>query len=240
MEGFNAINLILLNGVEDTADYTSHQAAGNATVDLIWTLEKNLNRARKCTVWKENPSIESDHSLVSVDLQMDSSYGEEELVSQDILESKEAKVKKIAWNNKRGDPQAWDDLTHQLATKLENWNNIFEEYEGSDIQLLWSDWWEKVSEAAGECLGEKIESQRKTAKQTDDSILKVLLLERNTARRKRNDRTGEARVKAHAEYTRARRAVKAFLKNQQRKQASDINEKLRQLSRKDTRRYWLT
>ena len=222
----------------DTANYTSYQAAGNATVDLVWTLEKNLNRTSPFLVWKDNPDIESDHSLVSVDLLMESRYGDEELGSQDILESKEAKVKKIAWNNKRGDPQAWDDLTHQLATKLENWNNIFEEYEGSDIQLLWSDWWEKVSEAAGECLGEKIESQRKTAKQTDDSILKVLLLERNTARRKRNDRTGEARVKAHAEYTRARRAVKALLKDQQIRQFSDINENLRQLNRKDTRKYW--
>ena len=58
MESLNAANLLLLNGMDSIAKFTSHQMAGSATIDFVWTLQADLNIVRNLTVWNDHPSIE--------------------------------------------------------------------------------------------------------------------------------------------------------------------------------------
>ena len=157
------------------------------------------------------------------------------------LEWKSKKVEErtiISWKKKKGDLDVWSTFSERIALKMTDWIKKFEGKSGSEVQEMYSDWWKELSEAADECLGRQIDYRKKSKRQVEDAILRVLLQERNAARRRRNKETGANRARAHVEYTKARKAIKVFLKKQQIKKVHGINEELQQLSSKNPSKYW--
>ena len=104
--------------MKNIAQHTSHQAAGSATIDLVWTLEKDVEKINNLMVWDDYPTIESDHSLVSIDIFMDSSEDQKETAPEKDSSAKGYQVR-IVWQKKRTNPQAWKDLSQQLTIKVE-------------------------------------------------------------------------------------------------------------------------
>jgi len=65
----NALNMVILNGISGTAEFTCHQPRGSSVIDLACVDARILVCSSQFTVWDDEWSVDlSDHSLVSFDL----------------------------------------------------------------------------------------------------------------------------------------------------------------------------
>jgi hypothetical protein len=91
MRTFNALDLVVLNGVGETAEFTSVQRNGSAVVDLIVVSSCLLAKCSKVKVWEEDCTVIGDHRLVTMDIQ--STMKEKQAKRSATLEG---------WNRKSG------------------------------------------------------------------------------------------------------------------------------------------
>src|SRR6185437_12614253 len=99
LEVLNAVNMMVLNGVRSKAKFTSFQSAGSATIDLIWTREKDLHKVRNLTEFEDQISVDSDHHLVLVDLVKQ--FQPEVMANETKVQKSEGRLTKIQWKGQK-------------------------------------------------------------------------------------------------------------------------------------------
>ena len=58
METLNVLNMVVLNGVRDKAEFTCNQANGNSVIDLVCVDLRALNLAHNLCVWDDDWSVD--------------------------------------------------------------------------------------------------------------------------------------------------------------------------------------
>lgn len=193
------------------------------------------------SIWDDHHIIESDHSLISIQIEIGNIKEHQQATIAEIPTNPNLNQQgRLEWKNNSTDIQVWNTLSQQLTVNMEEWNKLYQRLDrpNINIQVMWDEWWEIVRQTADNLLGRRIKTRKKTIRQINDSILRVLIQERNMLKKKRNEETGMERARAHAESIQARKAVKVFLKEQRRKQLDDFHKKLQQLNAKDMSKYW--
>ena len=70
----NALNLIVINGVTQPAEFTCTQYSGSSVIDLVIAEHDILSCVGDFQVWEDDWSVDlSDHRLVSFELDLNSS-----------------------------------------------------------------------------------------------------------------------------------------------------------------------
>jgi len=133
LECMNAVGMVLVNGLQDKAEWTSYQYGGNAVIDLIWVEADRIGNFRNCKVWNEDAFVIGDHRMISID-------GIWEVSAEKSSRGVEKEESVTGWNiNDKGNKDYW--------TKLVESGNI-----------LMSEWMNKVIRSDSE---EKIDSRQK-------------------------------------------------------------------------------
>ena len=65
----NAVDMVLMNGVNNLAQYTSYQSTGNSVIDLFWVEYRSVKRVSEVIVWNHEMEILGDHRIVTMDYQ---------------------------------------------------------------------------------------------------------------------------------------------------------------------------
>ena len=68
MQTFDALNLVVLNGVREQAESTCNQREANSVIDLVCVDFRLLSKTHHLMVWDDEWSVDlSDHRLVSLE-----------------------------------------------------------------------------------------------------------------------------------------------------------------------------
>jgi hypothetical protein len=101
MAFLNNAGLVLLNGVREMAEYTTH---GNTVIDLIWTQSGDLDAIEQLTVVEEKVKL-SDHFLVTIALKLPGH------AQHARPQPERADNYQMRWNVKsKGNPAHWNEL----------------------------------------------------------------------------------------------------------------------------------
>ena len=82
-----------------------------------------MDNVKNLIVWDDHPTIESDHTLISIDICIDKAEVQKQS-STEVGSNSGLSQRMIVWKKKRGDPQAWYELSQQLIPNMENWNDV--------------------------------------------------------------------------------------------------------------------
>jgi len=137
-----------MNGVQETAEWTSFHRTGDAVIDFIWIPLDLVSKVMSMKVWDEDEYMLGDHAMVSISLRM--SHGpkkQEAVISTGYLPRKR-------WNTVK--PSVIPKLREACHHKLHGWSPglvVSAGCSGDRVEMIWRNWQSRVIAAAEEGLG---------------------------------------------------------------------------------------
>ena len=193
---------------------------------------------QKCQSFNElemHGVLESDHSMLCVEILVDNADGSEVKVNcGEVLDV----VSPVRWK-RPVHREDWIAFHDACENSLGQWlDELKERKDPVKIENLWDSWWSTIRTLANENLGIRSATHKSKRKELYEGQLRVLVEERNSARRRRNQTVGHERGIAQEAYCKARKTVKKFINEIAHRKVQNMNDDLSNWSKSDTKKYW--
>ena len=235
----NAVGMVLVNGLQDKAEWTSYQYGGNAVIDLIWVEADRIGNFRNCKVWNEDAFVIGDHRMISID-------GIWEVSAEKSSRGVEKEESVTGWNiNDKGNKDYWTKLVESGNILMSEWMNKVIRSDSEEkidsmkkVEELWSSWLVKINESAEIGVGRRNMNARRSKFFGWDRKLAKLVERRNACRRKRDNRVGEDRKRENEELKKWRGKVKQRVTQNRNRMREIRNKSILRAKTTDSKRYW--